>query len=530
MADTLFIEDLIKAIRDGQIRIPAFQRGFVWDADLVAHLMDSIYKGYPFGTLLFWRTKEQLKTERNLGPFELPNRDPDYPIDYILDGQQRATSIFGVFQSGLPEIPGADTSWTKIYFDLGAGATAQESRFVCLADKEVDPNRHFPLKILFDSAESRKLTRRLDDGTAEKIDEVYRQFTRAKIPVQTFKTDDKATVAIVFERINRLGVELNTLQLFSAWTWSEDFDLLQQFRDLADELDVVGYKKEVGENSDLLLRCCGAILTNDASPNSIIELKGGDVRKRFKEIASGVKGAVDFLRTQLNVHSASVLPFPPIIIPLSVFFATDKDQSTNPDADQRNTLVWWIWRTFFARRYSKGLEKVNLDIKEIAKLRKGQKHDLGNFPSEVDERFFSDTAFSLSGANTKTFILMLASESPLDFIGGGAIALGQVLRDCNRKEFHHIFPRAYLEKKKVKESEANAIANFCILPRASNNKIGEKAPSEYRALMPADAAQVTEILRCALCPSDIFDDDFVKYRKNRLPILVQKAKYLMGLK
>jgi hypothetical protein len=50
--------------------------------------------------------------------------------------------------------------------------------------------------------------------------------------------------------------------------------------------------------------------------------------------------------------------------------------------------------------------------------------------------------------------------------------------------------------------------------RASNNKIGEKPPSE--------------ILRRALCPSDIFDDNFPKYRASRLAILVKKAKELMG--
>jgi hypothetical protein len=44
---------------------------------MVAFLMDSIYKGYPFGSLLLWRTKEQLRHERELGPFVLPDRDPD---------------------------------------------------------------------------------------------------------------------------------------------------------------------------------------------------------------------------------------------------------------------------------------------------------------------------------------------------------------------------------------------------------------------------------------------------------------------
>ncbi|MFO1533935.1 MAG: DUF262 domain-containing protein, partial [Thermoplasmatota archaeon] len=51
------IRQLVEAVSKGQIRVPAFQRGFVWSDERIAYLMDSIYKGYPIGSLLFWRTK-----------------------------------------------------------------------------------------------------------------------------------------------------------------------------------------------------------------------------------------------------------------------------------------------------------------------------------------------------------------------------------------------------------------------------------------------------------------------------------------
>jgi Protein of unknown function DUF262 len=86
------IRKILDSVVSGEIRVPAFQRGFVWEMDRVAYLLDSIYKGYPFGSLLFWRTKQQLATERTLGTFTLPAPQADYPIDYVLDGQQRLTS------------------------------------------------------------------------------------------------------------------------------------------------------------------------------------------------------------------------------------------------------------------------------------------------------------------------------------------------------------------------------------------------------------------------------------------------------
>ena len=214
------------------------------------------------------------------------------------------------------------------------------------------------------------------DEIAETVDTLYQRFTTARIPVQTFSTDDRTAVAIVFERINRLGVELDTLQLLSAWTWSEDFDLQEEFQELAEDLAPFGFK-DVGENSNLLLRCCAAILKGDASPNTIITLNGEEVRRRFQEVRKGINGAVDFLRANFKAYSTQVLPFPTIIIPLSVFFSTENDQDTYPSETQHRTLCNWVWRTFFSRRYSKRLEQLNTDISEMQLLKRNQPNKLG---------------------------------------------------------------------------------------------------------------------------------------------------------
>jgi uncharacterized protein DUF262 len=255
--DSRPIRKIIDQVIGGQLRIPAFQRGFVWDAERVAYLMDSVYKGYPFGAAILWRTREQLKSDRQLGPFPLPERDPDYPLDYVLDGQQRLTSIFGVFQTEIQ--PVGDDSWTKIYFDLKAAEDVQETQFFAVPDDKVELGRHFPIGTFFDVTAYRLATKGLDDETADRIGKVQAAFQQALIPVQTVETDDRAKVAIVFERVNRMGMELDVLQLLSAWTWSEDFDLQSKFVDLAEELRPFGFHG-VGDDSNLLLRCCVAAL------------------------------------------------------------------------------------------------------------------------------------------------------------------------------------------------------------------------------------------------------------------------------
>jgi len=132
------IRKILDAVLSGEIRIPAFQRGFVWDMERVAYLMDSIYKNYPFGSLLFWRTRMKLSTERKRGQFELPEPVEDYPIDYVLDGQQRLTSIFTVFQTDLPR--GGDENWLDIYFDFTAPDSAQDVQFFALNPNAVASN------------------------------------------------------------------------------------------------------------------------------------------------------------------------------------------------------------------------------------------------------------------------------------------------------------------------------------------------------------------------------------------------------
>lgn len=92
----LSIRKIIEKTLSGEIRIPSFQRGFVWEPEKVAFFIDSLYKGYPIGSLLFWRTNIRLENERQLGNYSLPEPTKGYPLDYVLDGQQRITSIFSV--------------------------------------------------------------------------------------------------------------------------------------------------------------------------------------------------------------------------------------------------------------------------------------------------------------------------------------------------------------------------------------------------------------------------------------------------
>jgi hypothetical protein len=517
----LTIRRILDEVKKGQIRIPAFQRSFVWDGERVAYFMDSLYKGYPVGSLLLWRTHARLKTENQLGPFTLPNPEPKMPVDYVLDGQQRITSIYGVFQTDQPNV---DEDWSRVYYDFQAEADAQQSQFLVLSEEAPDPKRYFPVRCLFDTTAYRKATVGFGDELAKKADSLYERFKEVQIPVLSLETEDKKSVAIVFERVNRKGVPLDTLQLLTAWTWSDDFDLQQAFSDLADELNPFGFD-ELGEDDNLLLRCCSAFLTGDAGPEKLVDVTGTKVRDRFEEIMNGIKGAIDFLKAQMSVASFKNLPFHTILVPLSVFFAAPTGQQVKTTADQNKILTKWFWRCCFSRRYSSGvLRYLGEDIQEINKLRSGAPSKLADIPANIDAKFFTENTFKINAVNTKTFILMLAQMKPLSFISGTPVGLSDVLRAYNRTEFHHLYPRATLKKEKKDPQEINSLANYCFLSKVDNNALGGVAPSVYRAKMPED---VTEILKSAMCPLSLFDGDFDKFIEHRTSMLVDKAKELI---
>lgn len=532
MADNYtFITDLINDLQRGRIRIPSFQRGFVWEPSRVVYFIDSIYKGFPFGSVLLWRTRNPLRTERQLGPYKLPDNDPEYPIEYVLDGQQRITSIFGIFQNTLTPENDETIDWTNLFFELNSKESVP---FIYLEDHiNYDATKFFPLKDLFHAD---YLLRFLEKNTdpnlsvqiGKQIQDLYNKFNKARIPVERFESEERKYVATVFERINKQGVELDTFQLLSVWNWSEDFDLQEKFREVTEELEAFGFK-DVG--SDLLLKCCSAVVMNSADPEDFLELPGSAVRNKFEEIQTGIFRSIDFLKDELNVFSIKLLPMENILAVLASFFASPQKQPPPVPQEQYEVIKRWFWRACFSQRYARGGAKsTDVDLVEVKNLKSGEPHQLGEFDMSLDTSFFIKNSFRMDSVATKTFILLLAQGKPLNFIQGTKISLQEVLSQGNRKEFHHIFPKAYLASlSKYKDDKINCLSNFTLLARTDNNKIKNRPPSEYRAAMPDDADTFDKIIATHLCPASAFKDDYDNFLVSRSELLLQKAKELSQL-
>src|SRR5947207_3188958 len=81
------IDDLAKRILTGDIFLPKFQRDFVWERSQVIDLLDSVARNYPIGSILLWQSRQELRSEGRIADLVIAQPKPDYPVNYLLDGQ-----------------------------------------------------------------------------------------------------------------------------------------------------------------------------------------------------------------------------------------------------------------------------------------------------------------------------------------------------------------------------------------------------------------------------------------------------------
>ena len=82
--DILRIEELVIKVKQGDIKLQKFQRPFVWKRSDILKLLDSVYNGYPIGSILLWLTYQKLASEKRIGDLNIDDRPEVYPINYLL--------------------------------------------------------------------------------------------------------------------------------------------------------------------------------------------------------------------------------------------------------------------------------------------------------------------------------------------------------------------------------------------------------------------------------------------------------------
>src|SRR5713101_7492869 len=89
------VNQLVGMVERGKLRLPEMQRRYVWRASRVRDLFDSLYRGYPTGSILVWETEQEAPT-RELAVAQETSPFSGYKL--LLDGQQRLTSLAAVMR------------------------------------------------------------------------------------------------------------------------------------------------------------------------------------------------------------------------------------------------------------------------------------------------------------------------------------------------------------------------------------------------------------------------------------------------
>lgn len=467
------IDELARRILSGDIFLPRFQRAFVWEKDQIIALLDSVAKGYPVGSILLWQSRQELRSESRIGDLEIKLPKPDYPVNYLLDGQQRLSTICGALYWNAKD---AKSKW-NIAYDL------RKKEFLHLDTLDDPPPHQVRVNKLSDPSEYFKHVFSLDSLSAPDKDllkananELFNRFKDYKIAVVTLGDMSIQDVAPIFERINSEGTRLTIVDLMRAATWSQEFDLVESIDGILRELKEKNFDEI---ERKVVLRSVSASAGGGFSTESIDSLRKITPEKLKEAIAStseGYKRAADFLVTQIGIPDAKILPYGNQMTVLAEIFRL----LPSPNAGQYAAISRWFWRTAISGHFGGwNTGAMARDQEAVRKFAQGKAGEIEFDYAPPAPTIWRTRQFRSNNAHARTFAIVLCHHRPMDLLTGQGIDVRTALAWSNQKEFHHFFPKAYLEAIGVQGGVVSALANMILLSSASNKEISASRPSEY---------------------------------------------------
>jgi hypothetical protein len=467
------IDELARRILTGDILLPKFQRNFVWGKPQILKLLDSVAKGFPIGSILLWQSRQDLRSENQIADLSIGRPRPDYPVNYLLDGQQRLSVICGAMYWKGNE-PGS--RW-NIAYDLRTRSFLHLDTLDDPPQHQVRMNKLSEPSVFFKHVSSLDTLSASDkDELKSRADELFNRFKDYKIATVTLGDMPIKDVAPIFERINSTGTQLTIVDLMRAATWSPDFDLIDIIEEMLDALRRKGFSKI---DKKTVLRNISAAAGGGFSVESIDTLRKHDAQKlkaAAEETQEGYKRAVDFLSTQIGVAGASIVPYKSQLIILAEVFR----RVPSPNADQYRAINEWFWRNAWSGYFGGwNTGQMATDLKAIQDFAVGTSKEIQFNSTRPGPDIWRVRTFRLNNAHARLLAIILSHHHPVDILTGQQVDATLALAWANAKEYHHFFPQKFLKTRKEKSHRINCLANIIMLSSASNKAISGRAPSSY---------------------------------------------------
>lgn len=537
------VEELVGMVYREDLQLPEIQRQYVWRAPKVRDLLDSLYRGYPSGTILVWETNDPVPTralavQQTKTPFEGQK--------LLLDGQQRLTSLAAVM-SGKPVKVRGRKNPIEVLFNLDhpegpptevmeledeEGVVAADDdrtgdengdeddddddakdwldktnrRTFLIANKAVAalPNWVPVTQILGGTSDAELLRQAGVTGFEDARYERYvkrlnrlRQIKKYMYVMHVLPQDlSYEEVTEIFVRVNSLGVKLRSSDLALAQITSRWRDYLQLVEEFQKECEERWFTLDAG----LLVRTMVVFATRQAKFQRAGSIGVESLKESWEKAKLGLRFAINFLQTNAQIEDETLLSAPTLVIPVAVY---SQLQGEKLSAEQSRGLLYWLLVANARGRYSRGSSEglLNEDL-SIVFSGKGPEDLLAPItrlfgrlevlPDDLAGRNARHPLFSMA-------YLTLRALGAKDWESGLGIGLGTVGKQ-HLIQYHHIFPKAVLREAGYEQKQINEIANFAFIGGRTNQKIGRKPPEVY--FKDVIKHRGIEALASQLIPSD----------------------------
>jgi hypothetical protein len=533
---SLKVRELVAAKRDGKLHLPDLQRGFVWDAERVRMLFDSLYRRYPVGSLLLWKPAwEQAESPVNTRPWGLyppnstteagqsePKIEPTPGSIFVLDGQQRLTSLFRViFDSRLN---GSATRDPNLYVSLSSDDDWRDEPFFYKSRqiKKEDERRGLlvPAAVLFagvrtgdrNGAESLAVSRAIAEwlpptepayfAALDRANQIRNAILNAEIvsyEIDTTASDEN--VIEIFGRLNQQAIRLTPADLAAARLTGKMKDFRARANTALETDDLRAFalpegveRSEQGGfvDTDLIVRTAMCLATGIVKYRDAEKIKQGNaelysqIEPKWDSAVGALKGVVAMFQ-QAGIPDGSWIPYRYILLTPAVALGSGH---TRP-AD--GWLGWAIAASLWGVYAGSAETKVQSDARHAAKgdwdalwqsikVRAKRRETL--IPEAED---LTAGLVQPSGVYLALLVHWARSEGR-SFYGYRYASRTKDL------DIHHIFPRTLFSGlgKAPKDTSRipDRLGNLTILTAEDNRSLGAAQPAAYLATLDPEIRQM----------------------------------------
>lgn len=580
------IKGAVENIRKQQYVLPSIQREFVWKTEQIERLFDSLMRGYPINTFLFWKIERE-----NIGDFTFykflqhfhekdgrhnPKLDlsGDEGVTAILDGQQRLTSIYiglsGTYAArkkfGQHNNPNAFPK-KRLYLNLLKKADEEdedkvdfEYDFRFLTDKDAKSNDAdhywFPCGNILDFANSASpseylMNEGLFDTSCYKkengefalktLNEFY-NVTHQKDVISYYLEEEASLdkVLQVFIRTNSGGTELSYSDLLLSIATAEwkSTDARETIHEFVDDLNSIG--DGFAFTKDFVLKSCLVLadLKNiKFSVNNFTRSNMEIIEAKWERISAALRSAVilisKFGYRRDNLTSLNA------VIPIAYFIhfndCAQKIVSHQKYSEDRRDISQWLARVLLKRTFGGTPDSIYPIMRDVIKESPGRFN-----LSAIIERFrrhaktitFSqddiEGLLDLEYGKAGTYCALTLLYPGLDFSE-------KLVQD-------HIHPKSGFHKTKMEKAgyaskvdafkaEMNKITNLQLLPMTLNQEKLAKPFGDWLAEVYSDEGAKKDFLKRHFIKGNqsLEFSDFLGFTRKRRELLREQFEKILGV-